>query len=183
MGRLDFETETLIPVGGFFDDVTHTLKGEGFDAGEDGTGRGVPLVPSGYTITGTNKTNRVAFETDLAGSLRTKPPRSQENSSSTVVAYSVDTYNQTLHQTLQRGTGTDQIGGVIDPAYGVRRLTPIECERLQGFPDDYTNIPGAKDGPRYKALGNSMAVPVIRWIGDRIERVVKAHALLKAGAA
>jgi len=50
----------------------------------------------------------------------------------------------------------------------VRRITPIEAERLQGFPDNYTNIPGAKDGPRYKALGNSMAVPVMRWIGERI---------------
>jgi DNA (cytosine-5)-methyltransferase 1 len=49
-----------------------------------------------------------------------------------------------------------------------RRLTPLECERLQGFPDDYTNIPGAKDAPRYKALGNSMAVPCMRWIGARI---------------
>lgn len=56
----------------------------------------------------------------------------------------------------------------------VRRLTPIECERLQGFPDNYTNIPWAKkptapDSRRYKALGNSMAVPVMRWIGKRIE--------------
>jgi len=50
----------------------------------------------------------------------------------------------------------------------VRRLTPRECERLQGFPDDYTLIPGAKDTPRYKALGNSMAVPVMRWIFERI---------------
>jgi DNA (cytosine-5)-methyltransferase 1 len=50
----------------------------------------------------------------------------------------------------------------------VRRLTPIECERLQGFPDNYTNIPKAADGNRYKALGNSMAVPVMRWIGERI---------------
>ena len=46
----------------------------------------------------------------------------------------------------------------------VRRLTPRECERLQGFPDDYTAIPGAKDGPRYKALGNSMAVPCVEFI-------------------
>jgi DNA (cytosine-5)-methyltransferase 1 len=57
----------------------------------------------------------------------------------------------------------------------VRRLTPRECERLQGFPDDYTLIPfrgkPAADGPRYKALGNSMAVPVIRWLGERIGRV------------
>jgi DNA (cytosine-5)-methyltransferase 1 len=52
----------------------------------------------------------------------------------------------------------------------VRRLTVTECERLQGFPDDYTNISGAKDGPRYKALGNSMAVPCMQWIGERIAR-------------
>jgi len=57
----------------------------------------------------------------------------------------------------------------------VRRLTPRECERLQGFPNDYTLIPyrnkPAADGPRYKAMGNSMAVPVMRWIGDRIQHV------------
>ena len=60
-------------------------------------------------------------------------------------------------------------------ASAVRRLTPRECERLQGFPDDYTLIPwrgkSAPDGPRYKALGNSMAVNVMRWIGQRIEMV------------
>jgi len=57
----------------------------------------------------------------------------------------------------------------------VRRLTPRECERLQGFSDDYTAIPwrgrpsnDCPDGPRYKALGNSWAVPVVRWIGQRI---------------
>jgi DNA (cytosine-5)-methyltransferase 1 len=55
----------------------------------------------------------------------------------------------------------------------VRRITPIEAERLQGFPDNYTNIPGAKDGPRYKALGNSMAVPVLKWIGERIDLIDK----------
>jgi len=59
------------------------------------------------------------------------------------------------------------------PNMAVRRLTPTECERLQGFPDNYTNIPWRKkedspDGPRYKALGNSMAVPVMAWIGKRI---------------
>ncbi|VVE90766.1 DNA cytosine methyltransferase [Pandoraea bronchicola] len=55
----------------------------------------------------------------------------------------------------------------------VRRLTPRECERLQGFPDNYTLLPGTKapDGPRYKALGNSMAVNVMRWIGERIQSV------------
>ena len=63
-------------------------------------------------------------------------------------------------------------------AMQVRRLTPTECERLQGFPDGYTNIPWRKkpeapDGPRYKALGNSMAVPCMRWIGERIQAVIE----------
>lgn len=60
----------------------------------------------------------------------------------------------------------------IRQGLAVRRLTPKECERLQGFPDDYTAIDyrgkPAADGPRYKALGNSMAVPVMRWIGSRL---------------
>ena len=63
----------------------------------------------------------------------------------------------------------------IQQAMAVRRLTPVECERLQGFPDNYTDIkPKNKptpDGPRYKALGNSMAVPVMAWIGKRIQEV------------
>lgn len=71
--------------------------------------------------------------------------------------------------TLQRGHSH----GVMTPAMHVRRLTPRECERLQGFPDDYTAISyggrPAADSPRYKALGNSMAVPVMRWLGERIE--------------
>jgi len=68
------------------------------------------------------------------------------------------------------------------PRMVVRRLTPRECERLQGFPDDWTLIPwkgkpavDCPDGPRYKALGNSMAVPVMRWIGRRIAAYVAAQ--------
>jgi len=66
------------------------------------------------------------------------------------------------------------------PSMAVRRLTPVECERLQGFPDDYTNIPWrgkpeAPDGPRYKALGNSWAVPNVRWIGARIDNYLKGE--------
>jgi len=64
---------------------------------------------------------------------------------------------------------------MVAPTMQVRRLTPVECERLQGFPDGYTDIrPRGKDtpdGPRYKALGNSMAVPVMRWIGERVNLV------------
>lgn len=86
-------------------------------------------------------------------------------------------------------SGPDGVGVQTDVAYtiearaevqfvatsGVRRLTPRECERLQGFPDDYTLVPYRRrmmaDGPRYKMLGNSMAVPVMRWIGKRIALV------------
>jgi DNA (cytosine-5)-methyltransferase 1 len=78
-----------------------------------------------------------------------------------------------MHDVSPCLTKTDRHGVA---AMQVRRLTPVECERLQGFPDNYTNIPWRKsaespDGPRYKALGNSMAVPVMRWIGERINKV------------
>ena len=67
-------------------------------------------------------------------------------------------------------------GGGCDMDERVRRLTPLECERLQGFPDGWTDIPyKGKDHPsdsvRYKALGNSFAVPVVKWIGERIQMV------------
>jgi DNA (cytosine-5)-methyltransferase 1 len=72
---------------------------------------------------------------------------------------------------------TNQVAAVYASNMAVRRLTPVECERLQGFPDNYTDIQlkgkPTPDGPRYKALGNSMAVPVMRWIGERINMVEK----------
>ena len=99
-------------------------------------------------------------------------------------AVAVDTYNQAVgvkSQTLRSGASSiEHSGGVINPAdrMAVRRLTPKECERLQGFPDDHTLIPWRNkpadqcpDGPRYKALGNSMAVPCMAWIGKRIDRI------------
>jgi DNA (cytosine-5)-methyltransferase 1 len=77
--------------------------------------------------------------------------------------------------TLQYGGQGGRHDGVMTQAMQVRRLTPMECERLQGFPDGYTDIQlkgkATPDGPRYKALGNSMAVPVMRWIGERIAQV------------
>lgn len=79
------------------------------------------------------------------------------------------------HNTRTLITGDNEERGLT-----VRRLTPRECERLQGFPDDYTDIPyrnkeHTPDGARYKALGNSMAVPVMRWIGERIHMVEEAN--------
>lgn len=75
--------------------------------------------------------------------------------------------------TLSVHTAKDQ--PVVSTGYIVRRLTPTECERLQGFPDGWTDVEfkrkKAPDGRRYKAIGNSMAVPVMRWIGERIATV------------
>ena len=83
-------------------------------------------------------------------------------------------HDQALTLTKQSPTGGGQPQCVMQ-SMAVRRLTPVECERLQGFPDNYTDIqPKGKatpDGPRYKALGNSMAVPVMAWIGKRIQEV------------
>jgi DNA (cytosine-5)-methyltransferase 1 len=103
-----------------------------------------------------------------------------------VGAVAVDTYNHALQEKAVpiRSTASDicHTGGVINPAdrMAVRRLSPRECERLQGFDDDHTLIPWRNkpadqcpDGPRYKALGNSMAVPCMAWIGKRIDAVEK----------
>ena len=82
-----------------------------------------------------------------------------------------DTSSLTLSTSNLQTIFDDRSTGMI-----VRRLTPKECERLQGFPDDWTKIPyrgkpadECPDGPRYKTVGNSMAVPVMRWIFERIE--------------
>ena len=94
----------------------------------------------------------------------------------------VDCFNQTINEKTTQTIGSsasdiNHIGGVLQ-TMAIRRLTPKECERLQGFPDDWTKIPyrnkpadQCPDGPRYKACGNSMAVPVMRWIGERIQMI------------
>jgi DNA (cytosine-5)-methyltransferase 1 len=86
---------------------------------------------------------------------------------------------------LTRGGEGGRHDGVMQNM-SVRRLTPVECERLMGFPDEYTRIPwrnkpaeNCPDGHRYKALGNSMAVPVVRWIGARIEYVDRLARIIK----
>lgn len=124
--------------------VAHTLRGIGFDASEDGTGRGTPLVP---------------VHAIQAGALRENPMSGPDGVGvQESIAYTLEARAEV--QAMQVGQA-------------VRRLTPRECERLQGFPDDWTQIPyrnkPAADGPRYQALGNSMAVPVMRWIGARIQ--------------
>ena len=79
---------------------------------------------------------------------------------------------------LPSSSGGGQPAAAMTPDLVVRRLTPVECERLQGFPDGHTDVPyrgkPASDGPRYKAIGNSMAVPCMAWIGQRIKLHLEA---------
>jgi DNA (cytosine-5)-methyltransferase 1 len=96
-------------------------------------------------------------------------------------------FERELSPSLKIGTGLD-LGQppCVSNGWSVRRLTPRECERLQGFPDDHTLVPWRgglmPDGPRYKALGNSMACNVMRWLGRRIEAVEAVCSLAKAAA-
>lgn len=117
--------------------VAHTLKGEGHDASEDGTGRGVPIV-------GFNNRQDPVVSDDIS-----QPLGAEDNGQA--------------------------IGLRVRQGMRVRRLVPAECEALQGFPRGYTLVTyrgkPAADGPRYRAIGNSMAVLVMRWIGKRIDHV------------
>lgn len=187
--RQDFESETS---------VTHTLTGEGHDASEDETGRGRPLVfearyarngrgapgdkapPLKAENGGTGKgdgapliydPNQITSKTNRTSNFESAPTLSQAQAPH--VAQSTVEVADTL------GVGDNQTtefqSEVASVGMAVRRLTPRECERLQGFPDDWTLIPwrgkpaeDCPDGPRYRGIGNSMAVPVIRWIGERI---------------
>jgi len=234
------ETETLIAtVSG--EGNAHALRGEGFDASEDGTGRGTPIVAFGSkdhgadAMAGVSPTLRagghadshqnagvppaIAFNSredpevtgnragplgssspqaqavafaqnqrdelrtmDVAGALAAEPGMKQQ----TYLAQAFDMRGREggampegPHETanLRAASGGSSRSYVADQ-WSVRRLTPRECERLQGFEDDFTNIPWrgkdhAPDGRRYKALGNSMAVNVMRYLGDRIELVEK----------
>jgi DNA (cytosine-5)-methyltransferase 1 len=125
--------------------IAHALRGEGFDASEDGTGRGTPLVPVCFDTT--QITSAANYSNPQPGG-PCHPLAATAHAPS--IAFAAETW-------------------------AVRRLTPRECERLQGFPDDWTQVPHrgkpAADGPRYKAIGNSMAVNVMRWIGERIAAV------------
>jgi DNA (cytosine-5)-methyltransferase 1 len=189
-GRCDPTAEVLLP-------VTHSLRGEGFDASEDGTGRGTPIIPI------------LAFDPNHKSNPKPGGPYPPilKSSSAPIILYAANQSTDDKSHPLRTHTGegrpvvfqpgqvkrkmggqkpSEECRGTLCADMGdqhpcvahrsqVRRLTPRECERLQGFPDDYTLIPfrgkPAADGPRYKAIGNSMAVPVIRWIGQRIDMV------------
>jgi DNA (cytosine-5)-methyltransferase 1 len=146
-----------------------------------------------YTLQAT-KPHAVAYQTasrEVAGTLTSnygKQPDSSDTSlgPNLAMAFKIGAgaqagsigFEEEVSPTLtSTDSGTQRSPGLLQQS-AVRRLTPVECERLQGFPDNFTAIPWGKkaaedcpDGPRYKALGNSMAVPVMRWIGERIQMV------------
>jgi DNA (cytosine-5)-methyltransferase 1 len=150
MGRIDYETETMIVTSG--------------------------PIPFGTT----QITSAVAFQSSQSGvrlsdvhaTLDSNNGPRRHNGVLQYSAVAVRDVSPTLtgNYGKQVDNSDTALGpNVVFPNARVRRLTPRECEKLQGFPTDYTAIPKAKDGPRYKALGNSMAVPVMRWIGQSID--------------
>lgn len=192
--------------------VTHSLRGEGFDASEDGTGRGTPLVPVAFRASGQegftastisppiaatdgggagvpticfSSKDHGADAGDISPTLRSMGHDGSHANGGGQVAVAF----QTRIARNGRGQPSDVVPALngsdagetsdmrpcVATGTAVRRLTPRECERLQGFPDDYTLITvrgkPAADGPRYKALGNSWAVPVAFWVGKRIAMV------------
>jgi DNA (cytosine-5)-methyltransferase 1 len=157
------------------DEVAPTLRGMGHDSSHANGGGQVAVA---FTLHGSDGTASTASPTDVAGSVRTRAPGSIENSSTTAVLQEQSVASPLTASYDKRADSSDTGNGppnLLHSLMAVRRLTPRECERLQGFPDDYTLVEYrgrlAADGPRYKALGNSMAVPVMRWIGQRIAAV------------
>lgn len=192
----------------------HTLRGEGFDASEDGAGRGTPLVPVAFDTTQVTSAANYsspkpvdpchplaagAHAPAIAFNWNAQPAQLPGPDRDTSINDGLTCSQQgAVAFAIQAGalrtnpeSGPDGVGVQKELAYTlearaevqcaasvmqVRRLTPTECERLQGFPDGYTAIPWrgkpaeqCPDGPRYKALGNSWAVPNVRWIGARIQ--------------
>jgi DNA (cytosine-5)-methyltransferase 1 len=169
--------------------VAHTLRASGFDASEDGTGRGTPLVPITFDLAHiTSAANRTRVEPGLPSPTLAKDSRMHVAQAFDVLGLPAMTgaRETDVHSALRArppGTSEASTTTVVQQAMAVRRLTPRECERLQGLPDDWTLIPWRKgmapDGPRYKAIGNGMAVPCLEWIGQRIA-AVEAQAVMEA---
>jgi DNA (cytosine-5)-methyltransferase 1 len=183
--------------------IAHSLRADGFDASEDGTGRGTPLVfderqvtspdPRGDITPGRESHTlhehppTVAFSCkdsgadadELAPTLRAMGHDSSHANAGGQVAVAFNWQSGGDARGLDPKEVTSALSREQTPAMlsrqVVRRLTPTECARLQGFPDDYLDIlyrgKPAADGPKYKALGNSMCVNIIAWLGHRIETV------------
>jgi DNA (cytosine-5)-methyltransferase 1 len=165
------------------DEIAPTLRGMGHDASHANGGGQLAIA---ITLHGSDGTATIASSTDIAGSLRTRAPGSIENSSTTAILQEQSVASlqpDSCSKQIDSSNTSSGSPNLIHPPMAVRRLTPRECERLQGFPEDYTLVEYrgklAADGPRYRSLGNSMAVPVMRWIGERIAAV---DAILRDGS-
>lgn len=155
----------------------------------DGVGAYIPIVVGFSKVDAGGDAKEECSPTLRAGNFHKSHISSTANGVS--IAYSVDCRQGTLRQNTSNplpakksgGWSLDQVSRVVveqNLGWEIRRLTPIECERLQGFPDDYTNIPWRKkpyspNGLRYKALGNSMAVPCLSYIADCLEIVLQRY--------
>lgn len=149
-------------------------------SGPDGVGVQADVS---YTLEARSEVQCVAFPANLSGTqcaatADLAPAMGAKNPTAVAFQQTADCLTA-AYGTKWNGNASATNGSLFAAtASAVRRLTPRECERLQGFPDDWTLIPvrgkTAADGPRYKALGNSMAVPVMRWIGRRIDAAINA---------
>jgi DNA (cytosine-5)-methyltransferase 1 len=152
-------------------------SGGGDNRNNDGKGNGLGIGKPGDPMNTLDTSSRHAVATSFNVNARPDEMKFLEEQSNALTVsqnsgVAIDIYNLTTNkntsQTIRNGTDIDHVGGLMKNMV-VRRLTEIECERLQGFPDNYTNIKeNCPSGARYKALGNSMAVPVMKWIGERI---------------
>ncbi len=171
--------------------ISDTL-GQGHGGGGnriDGVGAYIPIAVGFSKVDAGGDAREECAPTLRAGNFHKSHISSTANGVS--IAYSVDCRQATLRQEisntlLAKGSGEwslDQVSPVVSRqvlGWEIRRLTPIECERLQGFSDDYTNIPWrnkpySPNSLRYKALGNSMAVPCLSYIADCLEMVLQRY--------
>lgn len=143
--------------------VAHSLRASGADGSEDGTGHGTPLVAVAEPLDAS-----YAKTADSAGSNGAGPRN-------VVLSFqergrqggrSLETQEDVAYSLNSPGDGDRAHERNVMQAMAVRRLTPVECERLQGFPDGWTE--GLSDSARYRCLGNAVCVPVVEWIGRRI---------------
>jgi DNA (cytosine-5)-methyltransferase 1 len=167
MGRIDYETETLVTAFRTSGNCGAWDTGDRIDALTTGTD------PNSHIIVFSCK-DHGADAGELAPTLRSMGYDGSHPAVALAIrgrdgVPQIEMGDEVANAILTPNGGRGGIGcGAVMNGMAVRRLTPRECERLQGFPDEYTALPKAADGPRYKSLGNSMAVPVIRWIGLRI---------------
>lgn len=162
--------------------MTHTLTNEGHDASEDGTGRGTPIVAVPLALRGREGGAELEFGDECSPSYAIRAGASTQGvGSSPLVSVSQDDSPHAIHENVRGEITTPPVMGSLNTAGGkpgqgypairtdtvVRRLTPLECERLQGYPDGWTDN-GQADSARYRQLGNSVAVPCVQWIAERL---------------